>query len=774
MKTLFKTVSAVVFWSCAALPAAAQSAVAPAGRALLTDAPPPVAPAVVSRIPGGRASLRAIRIPGPLTVDGRLDEEWYRSIPAIDGFVQSEPREGEPATEKTEAWVFFDDETLYVGARNYDSQPDRIVANDMRHDATTLTQHDHFVVALDTFHDRRNGYNFMLTPAGAMMEETFFDERNPSRDWNTVWEGKVGRFEGGWTVEMAIPFKSLRYRPGAGTWGIQMLRQIRWKNERTWVTLQPRQYGPAPFRVSVAATLYGLETPPLSKNVEFKPYAIGGITTDRTARPTPINNDRTGDVGLDVKYGVTGGLTADFTVNTDFAQVEEDEQQVNLTRFNLFFPEKREFFLEGQGIFSFGGRAAGGAGGGGGGAGGGGGGAGAPNAGADQPVLFFSRQIGISQGRPVPILGGGRLTGRAGNFNLGIVNIQTDDDPAVGAPKTNFSVLRLRRDVLGRSTIGALFTNRSESLRGRGASQAFGADALFSFFTNVRIDSYVARTQTPGLPGDDMSYRGYFDYNHDRYGANVEYLGVEENFNPEVGFLRRTDFHKMATNLRFSPRPQGSRLVRKYYYNGGLTYISTGSGRLETRNASGNFRVEFQNGDNLNLDYDRNYELLEVPFRIVPGVTIPIGGFGFTQSGVSYQLGTQRPVSGTLSMTTGTFYTGDQTSASYRGRIAIHPQLALEPSISFNWIDLPQGTFTTKLFSTRATAPLTPRMYVSALFQYNSSANAFSTNARFRWEYQPGSELFVVLTEGRNTLGAGYPVMETRGFVVKINRLFRL
>ena len=737
--------TALVLVGGAWLPAAAQT---------VDEAPAPVAPAVVSRDADGRTSLRAFRISAPMNVDGQLDEEWYRTVQPIDGFVQSEPREKEPATEKTEAWIFFDDDNFYVAARNYDSQPERMVANELRHDSPSLIQNEHFVISVDTFHDRRNGYDFLVTALGGMLEESFFDERNASRDWNTVWNAKTGRFDGGWTVEMAIPFKSLRYRPGNGTWGIHLNRYIRWKNERTWIALQPRQYGPAPFRVSVAATLTGLETPPLSKNVEIKPYAIGGLTTDRTARPLPISNKRNGDVGLDVKYGVTGSLTADFTVNTDFAQVEEDEQQVTLTRFNLFFPEKREFFLEGQGIFNFGGRAAGGTG--------------------DQPILFFSRQIGISQGRPVPILGGGRLTGRVGSFNVGVVNIQTDDDPTVRAVNTNFTAVRVRRDVLRRSTVGALFTNRSASLLGDGANQTFGVDGLFSLYTNVRIDTYVARTQTPGITGDDMSYRGYFDYNSDRYGANIEHLAVDQNFNPEVGFLRRTDFRKSAMNLRFSPRPQGRGRVRKYYYNAGLTYFATGTGRLETRDASGNFRVEFQNGDNFNVDYDRNYELLEAPFRIVPGVTIPVGGYGFGQAATSYQLGTQRTVNGTFSVSSGSFYTGNQTAASYRGRIAIRPQLALEPGISFNWIDLPQGTFTTKLLSTRVTAPLTARMYVSALFQYNSSANAFSTNARFRWEYQPGSELFVVLTEGRNTLGAGYPVMETRGFVVKINRLFRL
>ena len=721
-------------------------------------------PAVVSRTEAGRTALRAVRIPEALTIDGQLDEEWYRTTMPIDGFVQSEPNEGEPTTEKTEVWIFFDDETLYVGARNYDSQPERIVANDMRRDARTLTQHDHFVISLDTFHDRRNGLIFMVTPSGAMRDEAFVDERNTNVDWNTVWDAKVRRFDDRWTVEMAIPFKSLRYRPGMGTWGIQILRQIRWKNERTWVSLQPRQFGPAPFRVSLAATLVGLETPPLSKNIEIKPYAIAGLTTDRNTSPTPITNDRSGDVGLDVKYGVTGGLTADFTVNTDFAQVEEDEQQVNLTRFGLFFPEKREFFLEGQGIFNFGGTA---------GRGGGGSGGGA-RGGSDTPVLFFSRQIGLSQGRPVPILGGGRLTGRVGDFNVGLVNIHTDDEPSVEAVDTNFTVLRVRRDVLQRSTVGALFTNRSVSARGPGASQTYGVDGIFSLYTNVRVDAYVARTQTSGLAGDDLSYRGSYDYNHDRYGANFAYLAVGEHFNPEVGFLRRTNFRRASTTLRFSPRPRAARVVRKYYYTGGLTYITTGTGRLESRQDTAGFRTEFQNGDNLNLNYERNYELLEVPFRIAPGVTIPVGGYSFGQARASYQLGTQRSVSGTVSVGRGTFYTGTQTAASYRGRIAIHPQLALDPSISFNWIDLPQGSFTTKLFSTRVTSPLTPRMYVSGLFQYNSRADSFNSNVRLRWEYQPGSELFVVFTEGRDTLGAGYPVLETRGFVVKINRLLRL
>ena len=751
MRVLVTATVAFALLVCGAQ-AAAQSAGGPA-PAPLAEAPAPIPPAVVTRDAQGRVTVRAVRIPEPLTIDGRLDEVWYRDTLAIDGFVQQEPRELEPATEPTEAWIFFDDEHLYVAARNWDSQPDQMVANELRRDSGTLIQNEHIALVLDTFHDRRNGFLFLVNALGGMLDEVFFDEGSPNRNWNTVWNARTAWFEQGWSVEIEIPFKSLRYRPGSGTWGVQLNRIIRWKNERTYLTPYPRSFGQAPFRVSVAATLVGLETPPLAKNIELKPYAIAGVTTDRLVRPA-VNNDGTSDMGLDVKYAVTGSLTADFTINTDFAQVEEDEQQVNLTRFNLFFPEKREFFLEGQGIFNFGGRA--------------------PRGGDDTPILFFSRQIGISQGRPVPILGGARLTGRAGDYNLALVNIQTGDEETVGARETNFSVLRLRRDILRRSTVGALFTSRSLSTRGPGSAQTYGVDGVFALYQNVSIDTYLARTQTDGLRGDDLSYRGVFDYDGDRYGVAAEYLAVGENFNPEVGFLRRGDFRKSSLNLRFSPRPANSRIVRQYFYQGGYTYITTGTGRLESRNVGAAFRIEFQNGDSLNVNGARNYDLIERPFRVARQVTIPVGAYSVGGAAASYRFGPQRRITGTVLLSRGTFFTGTQTEAMYRGRIAVHPQLALEPAISVNWIDLPQAEFTTRLISTRATAPLTPRMFVSALVQYNSAKSAFTTNVRFRWEYQPGSELFVVWSEGRDTLGTGFPALETRGFVVKINRLLRL
>ena len=278
---------------CASGSATAQ----PIAPSPVADRDLPVAPEVVARDAQGRVTVRASRLSEPLTIDGVLDEAVYREVPPISGFVQQEPIENAPASEPTDAWIFFDADTLYVTARNWDRDPSRMIVNELRRDSNNLIQNEHLTITLDTFHDRRNGFLFLVNALGGMLDESFFDERNASRDWNTVWDARTSRFAEGWIVEVAIPFKSLRYPPGSGhVWGIQLNRGIRHKNERTWLSPVPQSMGgQGVFRVSQAATLVGLETPPLSKNLEIKPYAIAGVTTDRTARPTPIVNDADGD-----------------------------------------------------------------------------------------------------------------------------------------------------------------------------------------------------------------------------------------------------------------------------------------------------------------------------------------------------------------------------------------------------------------------------------------------------------------------------------------------
>jgi TolB-like protein len=748
----------------------------------LIDGPPaPVAPATITRNASGNATIRAVRLEAPLDMDGALDETVYTTVVPVDGFIQQLPDEGAPTTEQTEAWVFFDAQNIYISARLWDAAPEsEWVANEMQRDSFQLINNENFSVSLDTFYDRRNGYAFQVNPLGGFFDFQLTDEGNPNSDWNPIWNVRTGRFDGGWSVEMQIPFKSLRYRPGnAQVWGIQLSRRIYHKNESSYLTPVPISGGPGLFRISAAGTLTGIEVPAGNRTFEIKPYAIGSSGTDLTADPQ-VRNDGDGDFGFDVKYGLTQNLTADFTYNTDFAQVEVDEQQVNLTRFSLFFPEKREFFLEGRGTFDFGRGASFG----GGGAPGGGGRPGSGGSG-NAPTIFFSRRIGLESGNTVPILGGGRLTGKVGDFNVGALNIQTDDIQASdtsdsGIRGTNFTVLRVKRDILRRSSVGGIFTSRSVSVEGDESNQAVGVDGAFSFYDNVNFSGYYARTQTPtpdgALDGNNDSYQTKFVYNGDLYAVGVDHLLVGENFNPEVGFLRRTDFRRTFAQGQFSPRPSLA-LVRQFKFGGSLDYIETVAGQVESRYVRGSFETEFENSDRFVADVQRSYEFLFDPFEITGDVTIPVGGYDFQDYYMSYAMGAQRRVAGTLSLQRGEFFGGTITTVGYsRGRVAITPQFSFEPSVSVNRVELPQGDFTAKLATTRVTYTFTPRMFFGGLLQYNSTRNTLSTNLRLRWEYQPGSELFVVYNDQRDTeltTPRGFPMLENRAFVVKLTRLFR-
>ena len=741
--------------------------------------PPPLPPDVIRRDERGRATIRAVELPEGIRLDGQLDERAYFTVPAITGFIQQAPDEGAPATERTEAWIFFDAACIYVAARIWDSAPpSEWVANELRRDTRQLRQNDTFAVILDTFYDRRNAVAFYTNPLGALADFQITNEGNPNSDWNPIWDVRTGRFEEGWTVEMEIPFQSLRYRPGPSqVWGVQLRRNVRRKNEWAYVTPLPLSAGSGPggiFRVSDAATLVGLDAPSGSRNLEIKPYAIGGVSTNLAATP-PTRNARDGDAGLDVKYGITQNLTADFTYNTDFAQVEVDEQQVNLTRFSLFFPEKREFFLEGRGIFGF---ARGGVSGGFGGAlrrGRGGGFFG----GGDAPTLFYSRRIGLQQGTVVPIVGGGRVTGKIGAFDIGALNIQTDDEVLAAAEETNFTVVRIRRDIFRRSSVGAMFTNRSVSLVGDGSSQAYGADATFSFFENVNLLAYVARTETPGHDGRDLSYQGRFNYAGDRYGFQAEHLVVEDNFIPEVGFLRRDNFRRSYGTARFSPRPRSLANIRQFRLEGSFDYIETADlGVVETRQSQLGFSTELENSDRFGVSVADNYEFLHDAFAPGPDdIAFPVGGYGFFDVEGSYSPGAQRRLNGTLTVRAGGYFNGSIRSVEFRqGRMEVTERLSLEPSASVNWIDSPQGSFRTDLVVTRVSYSFTPRMFFSGLVQYNSSTHTVSNNLRLRWEYSPGSELFVVYTEDRETdplRPDRFSELRNRGFVVKMNRLFR-
>jgi uncharacterized protein DUF5916 len=749
-------------WVCAIAGAApARAGQSPAGDVITRDAA------------SGKVTIRALRLAEPLRIDGRLDEPLYSDANPISDFVQMEPNGGSAASEKTEVWVAFDQRNFYVSFRAWESHPERMIANEMRRDSNNIRQGDCIGFGLDTFFDHRNALQFEVSPIGARTDGQSTNERQYNADWNPVWDVAVGKFEGGWTVEAAIPFKSIRY--ASGEWGFQARRNNKWKNEISYLTAVPPAFGlgRGSFSASLFAVVTGLEVPERSRTLEVKPYVVGNVTTDKTATPQILNTPD-GDLGADAKYAATQSLTADLTYNTDFAQVEADEQQVNLTRFSLFFPEKRDFFLENQGIFTFGGAGVNSAA-----TGTTSSGSGAvPGDSGETPQLFYSRRIGLNGSRVVPIWGGGRLTGRIGRTTLGLINMETRDDRLSISPATNFSVVRVKRDILRRSSIGLLATNRSTTQSGNGSNQVFGVDTALAFFSNVAVNAYVAKATSAGVSSDDLSYRAQFDYGGDRYGLAVERLSVGGNFNPDVGFVRRSDIRRNFALARFSPRSRRIKAIRKYYVIGQFTYTNDGAGQLNTRIADGDFSIEFQNSDRLDVGVNDDYEFAKTAFPvIVSTVRLPRGGYHFRTGRVGYNFGQQRPYSGNVLFEQGSYYNGDRTTITVRGsRVNVTSQFSVEPNFSVNAVDLPvaNGSFTAKLIGPRVTYTMTPLMFASALIQFNSSTNSISLNARLRWEYRPGSELFVVFNEERDTLAPRFPATRNRAFIVKLNRFFRV
>jgi hypothetical protein len=740
------------------------------------DGPPaPVAPAVITRNAAGNATIRAIKLSAPLKLDGVLDEEVYTRELPFGGLIQVAPKYGEPSTEKSEIWITYDDKNMYLTCRCYDAAPpSEWVVNEKRRDTGGLRNNEHIGVLFDTFYDRRSGFAFYTNPLGARADYSVIDEGGSNTDWNPVWTSKSGRFDGGYTVEMAIPFKSLRYRAGPNqVWGIQIRRSIRHKNEWTYLTPVPRILaGPQALnRVSAGGTLVGLDLPSAGKNIELKPYGISRVFSDRVKVPA-IDNELRGEIGGDVKYAVTPNLTADLTLNTDFAQVEIDEQQVNLTRFSLFFPEKRDFFLEGRGIFDFAR-----------------GGTGVSNSNsADLPYLFYTRRIGLNNGAVIPINAGARLTGKMGPYSVGLMHIGADEELASSTKATEYSVVRVKRDVLKRSAIGMMATNRSVATSGSGTNQAYGVDGTFLLSQNLMASTYWAQTKTTSGLDDNQSYQGVVDYSPDKYGARLEFLAIGKDFDPQVGFRRRSDINRSFGSLRYSPRPKSIKSIRKFTWTGSGEYIENGIGDVDGRTVSGSFGTEFENSDVLTFSGTHVYEMLKAPFTPA-GSPSPIvaGGYTFPSATVSYSFGAQRKVSGSLSAQMGEYYDGTIKSITFGAsggnmtpaRIALLKQLAVEPTISFTQIDRPGASFTTRLARTRVDYAFSPLMFASALLQYSSADRAFSTNLRYRWEYAPGSELFLVYTDERDMTPDGFTPAPTvrglrnRAFVVKINKLFR-
>ena len=693
-------------------------------------AKPPAAPQNTRQ---AKKTITALRVESTITIDGELDEqEWALAEPATD-FIQQNPHTGEPSTERTEVRLLYDDENLYVGVYCFDSAgPEGLVVNRVNRDFPGFDD-DGFGILLDTFDDNRNGFVFNTNPQGAKSDsQVGSDGSSYNRDWDAIWHVQSKITEAGWQTEIAIPFKSLRFHEAEShNWGVNFSRRIRRKNEETHWSPVPLPFGMS--RVSQAGTLEGISGLRQGMNLRVKPYLSAPVV-----RLEGDDVDFKPEVGLDVKYGVSSQLTLDLTLNTDFAQVEADNQQINLTRFSLFFPEKREFFLENASIFQFGRQG------------------GIRRIGGvrrrDSDVIaFFSRRIGISEdGGLIPVLGGARLSGRMGPYTLGLFSLQTDDFEET--PSTNFSVIRVSRDVLQRSDVGGIFVNKEE---GSGQyNRTYGIDGNFNFLNHLDVTSFFLKTETPGLRNEDMAGNIMTAWTDQRFVLEGQYLVVGENFNPEVGFVPRKGMERSRGRITWTPRP-GERIpwIREFRVLNRVDYITDTSGSLETRQMETRFGMNFQNGSSFSVGRDFRFERLTEPFFIRPDEAIPPGDYDFSEYSALVVIDRSRMFSGEARLATGGFFNGNRDS--YRFLFGFRHGYRFESEFTWthNDITLPTGDFSTDLVITGLQYSFSTRMFLNALIQYNSELKEISSNIRFNWIHKPLSDFFLIYNERRSTTG---------------------
>jgi hypothetical protein len=697
-----------------------------------------------------RPTAGAVRAAGTLVVDGVLNEEDWQKATAVSHFLQAEPLPGQAASENTEVRVLYDDVAMYVGVWLADANPAGIVTTSERRDAF-LGDQDSFQVVFDTFRDRQNGFVFGTNASGVQYDAQIRNQVT-NVSWDGSWEVQTRRSENGWTAEFRIPLRTLRYGPSPQTWGVNFTRQIQRTRERTYWAPLPRQFEIQ--RLSSAGELRGLtlKTP---RNLKILPYAVGSADrTFATRRPTITN----GEFGVDAKVGLTAGLNLDLTYNTDFAQVEVDNQQINLTRFNIRFPEKRPFFLENSGLFTVGATASG-------------------MVSSGDLDLFFSRRIGLDeQGGLVPIIGGGRLSGKTSGYNVGLLNMQTD---SVGlAPGNNFTVARVSKDLRRRSGIGGIFINRSATGDRAGDdnwNRTWGVDGRLGAGERLTVGAFAARTETPGLTGREHAWNMASEYNDGKTQLNFDFGQVGEDFNPEVGYLQNTfGYRRWFMRVQETLRQQR---VRKWGFRELLPHMTytrydyLDSGELQNAELHIDNHWDWENGNYIATAVNGTWEGLRAPFTLFPGVVVPPGQVGGVRFTLRSNTDRRRPVFLRHQWDVGRFYTGTQNSQQVQTILRQGGSFLFDMTWTHRRIDLPQGDFQTNLGSVRITQNFTPSVFVQSLIQYNDATHRWSTNLRFHWLETAGTGLFVVYNDTESLEGLG-PV--NRSFIVKYVKQFDL
>ena len=729
----------------------------------------PVAPAPsAATVP----SISATRVSEPPVLDGEIEHDpaWQGASPSSN-FWQEQPDEGQPSSERTDVRIVFTSDTLYVGVICHDREPANIIVSDARRDSA-LDNTDSFQIVFDTYRDGLSGFVFGTNPAGIEYDGQITNEGQGggglaggqrqqagsgsgfNLNWDGAWEVRSRITETGWNAEFAIPFRTLRFPSSdTQTWGVNFQRNIRRRNERAYWAPIPRQFNL--YRLSLAGALSGIETPTF-RNLKITPFALGNVLQ---SGERPVDADLDLDGGVDLKYSLTPSLVLDATVNTDFAQVEIDDQQVNLDRFDLFFPEKRPFFLENAGFFTVG------------------------NPG--EVDLFFSRRIGIGpSGEAIAINGGGRLSGKAGRFNIGLLNMQTDDvqllNPPAGAPHdrmagSNFSVARISRDLPNRSSIGGLFINRAgmgRFARDRDYNRTYAVDGKLGIRQHTVLSSFVARTDTPGVSANDYAYNVRSRTSVPRFDLDFGYQEVASAFNPEVGFLTRRGYRKPDARLmtRWRPHVAGLQEIRPHTsyraFYGSDDLLESMQWHLDNH-------WQFRNSYEVHTGVNVTEEGLRRPFEIFPGIFVPPGSYPHKEAQLVFMTNQGAPVSLNLETRIGGFFGGDRVSLNPTVRMRAGETLTAEVAYQRNDVDLPWGSFTTNLLRTRVSYSFSTHAFLQGLVQYNDRADLWSMNVRFGWLQAANTGLFIVYTDTRGLYDLfDRPERTDRSFVVKFSRMF--
>ena len=695
-----------------------------------------------TRPPEPTRSAAVTPVTSEIVIDGLLDEAPWHQAPKIGDLVQRIPREGSKPTERTEVTLLYDADNLYIGVMCYDSEPDRVLASQMARDAS-LNADDRLSILLDTFRDQSNAFHFATNPAGVLADGLVFANGETNNDWDAIWIVRTQRSDQGWSAEFAIPFKSLGFPAGQTVWGFNISRTIQRKLEE--VRWTGARFQTQFFQVSEAGEITNLEGLAQGVGLDVRPFvAQRWLHTGSNGEDTV-----TGKPGLDLFYNITPSLKLTATGNTDFGETEVDARQINLTRFSIFFPEKRSFFLQDAGVFSFATTGVNPPG-------------GIPGTGAEV-FPFFSRRIGLLGGEEVPIDYGVKLTGKVGRTEVGVLNVRTRELPNVAA--NNSFVGRVKQNFLEQSYVGALFTGGNPALPS--SSNTIGADvrlATSNFLgssQNLVFNAYGLKSNNEGISESNASYGFAAQYPNDKFDAQIIWREIQENFDPSLGFVQRSNVRMLRVAGSYNPRPRNLLGIQQMFHDLFYTrFTRLDNGQVETWNIYATIvDWHLNSGDNLHslFDFNPTYERLFEPFEISPGVILPAGEYRFTPWRIFFTSAQKRRFQGSIGITFGNFWSGTaetiQTGLSYK----VPPRFLISFNTNQTFARLPEGNFVARIVSSRVDYAVSPFLSFSNLIQFDNRSGNLGLQSRVRWTVRPGNDLFFIFGQGWvQDLGGGY------------------